>query len=403
MKRISLKVWTTAASIAASAAIAQAQCQYTVQEWGTVDCGIWGPTSWYSNAINNLGGWAGYRLKCDPGTGTLPVYCAPDGEPQVLPLPSSPGPVGAQALCLNDLGDVGGFFRQGPTDTDTAYIWWHDGTVTVIPPPPGGDRSYVYGINNSGLAVGQRFSPSPGKPFAWKDGMLTEIETTPFDRGFAEDVSNTGYATGYLGSANINARAFRWKDGVTTILEPLPGHTVSIGEDVNDAGTVCGRSRKVIGSAPDEWRAVLWRLDGSIEVLPSPPGMPNTFALALNDAEIVAGQASAQEAPWTGVIWIAGNVFLVSDLPLVGGGFVSDVTELNDVGQLLRGGSALILTPNLTSPADLDGDCSVNGADVAKLLAEWGPREWSVADVNGDGAVNGFDLAIVLGEWSGSR
>lgn len=54
---------------------------------------------------------------------------------------------------------------------------------------------------------------------------------------------------------------------------------------------------------------------------------------------------------------------------------------------------------NTPSVADLNGDCTVNGADLGMLLSEWEQAN-SPADFNGDGAVNGADLGVLLSEWS---
>jgi|GEM_PF-610413 len=54
------------------------------------------------------------------------------------------------------------------------------------------------------------------------------------------------------------------------------------------------------------------------------------------------------------------------------------------------------------SLADLNGDGSVNGADLAIVLGNWGTDGGATgADLNDDGIVNGADLAIVLGNWGG--
>jgi hypothetical protein len=51
--------------------------------------------------------------------------------------------------------------------------------------------------------------------------------------------------------------------------------------------------------------------------------------------------------------------------------------------------------------ADLNGDGTVNGADLADLLAGWGPKTATnaSADLNADGVVDGFDLARMLARW----
>ena len=63
------------------------------------------------------------------------------------------------------------------------------------------------------------------------------------------------------------------------------------------------------------------------------------------------------------------------------------------------------IIPETTPPApvgDINGDGSVNGADLGLLLIEWGdcPLEGPCnADLNGDGMVNGVDLGLLLQNW----
>ena len=49
--------------------------------------------------------------------------------------------------------------------------------------------------------------------------------------------------------------------------------------------------------------------------------------------------------------------------------------------------------------ADLDGNGSVDGADLGLLLGAWGPAAGNSADLNGDGFVDGADLGLLLGAW----
>lgn len=47
--------------------------------------------------------------------------------------------------------------------------------------------------------------------------------------------------------------------------------------------------------------------------------------------------------------------------------------------------------------ADINGDCSVDGADLGQLLSNWGNA--GVGDLNGSGSVDGADLGVLLGNW----
>ena len=51
------------------------------------------------------------------------------------------------------------------------------------------------------------------------------------------------------------------------------------------------------------------------------------------------------------------------------------------------------------SPADLNQNGVVNGADLGFMLAAWGSCADCPADLNGDGEVNGADLGLLLAAW----
>ncbi|MCH2160743.1 MAG: dockerin type I repeat-containing protein [Phycisphaerales bacterium] len=56
-------------------------------------------------------------------------------------------------------------------------------------------------------------------------------------------------------------------------------------------------------------------------------------------------------------------------------------------------------TREITMFGDLNDDGTINGADLALVLAGWAGS--GVADMNGDGVVDGADLAVVLMNWTG--
>jgi hypothetical protein len=49
--------------------------------------------------------------------------------------------------------------------------------------------------------------------------------------------------------------------------------------------------------------------------------------------------------------------------------------------------------------SNLNGDDAVDPADLALLLAAWGPNPGHPADLNNDGEVNAADLAVLLAAW----
>jgi hypothetical protein len=85
-------------------------------------------------------------------------------------------------------------------------------------------------------------------------------------------------------------------------------------------------------------------------------------------------------------------------------GTYTQVATVQTSDENLAGATSGTLTVTLAvtveasgNPADLDGDGSVGGSDLAILLNQWGGA--GNADLDGDGLVNGSDLAILLNAW----
>jgi uncharacterized protein (DUF2141 family) len=49
--------------------------------------------------------------------------------------------------------------------------------------------------------------------------------------------------------------------------------------------------------------------------------------------------------------------------------------------------------------ADINGDGSVDSADLGILLSSWGACAGCAADINGDGGVDSADLGALLAAW----
>jgi trimeric autotransporter adhesin len=59
-------------------------------------------------------------------------------------------------------------------------------------------------------------------------------------------------------------------------------------------------------------------------------------------------------------------------------------------------------SPSLCCPSDLDGDGVVGSADLAEILAAWGPAgAGDPADLDESGEVDAIDIAILIGSWGG--
>jgi subtilisin-like proprotein convertase family protein len=88
-------------------------------------------------------------------------------------------------------------------------------------------------------------------------------------------------------------------------------------------------------------------------------------------------------------------------LPAAGDWLVEIADEATiDAGSVTSVCLELEIAPAIECPADLNGDGSVDGADLAAILGSWGATcESCPEDLASDGHIDGGDLAVLLGSW----
>ena len=134
------------------------------------------------------------------------------------------------------------------------------------------------------------------------------------------------------------------------------------------------------------------------------PGYDTSSAGDINSARQVVGLSGslADSNNLRGYLWQHGVTHDLNDLVLSDNFlWIDRAKDINERGQIIAsglGGHSYLLTPVGRPPADLDIDCAVGVTDFLRLLAEWG-RADSPADFNGDGTVDGLDLAILFQNW----
>jgi len=137
------------------------------------------------------------------------------------------------------------------------------------------------------------------------------------------------------------------------------------------------------------------------------PGAPHTPGRPLTALPIVAALAGT-------ALWLPAQALASGDGPLFTGQQFTSGNRPSSVaiGHLNADGNPDLAVANrisdnvsvllnqcpvATSPADLNGDGVVDGADLGLLLGQWGTD--GPADLNNDGVVDGADLGLLLGAW----
>ena len=163
-------------------------------------------------------------------------------------------------------------------------------------------------INDSGVAVGT----STGRPFAWQNGVMTDLGLFPGDEdGGAAAINSAGDIVGSSGSTDPETyeqsyRAFLYSNGVMTAL-PVPS-TEAFAGDINDSGTVVGSMRA--GGGFSNFHAWVY-IDGTVtnlnHLIPQGSGLHIAYAHAVNNAGQIAATAFDAQGHYHAVLLTPGT------------------------------------------------------------------------------------------------
>jgi probable HAF family extracellular repeat protein len=206
-------------------------------------------------------------------------------------------------------------------------------TIQAIP-TFGGTSSFALAISSTGLVSGNAQTalgtPNPRlNAFLWDGTSLTNLGTIPgsnnFSRGYG--VNASGVVIGE--SDNNSPRAFRWENGTMPQLPTLGGPT-AVAHGINDAGQIVG-----IANTGTASRAVIWE-NGGVRDLGAADGSTNTLARAwaINARGDVAGVSRAVGTTSQATLWAGGGAPVALG-SLADGTRFSEAFALNDARQVV--------------------------------------------------------------------
>lgn len=258
----------------------------------------------------------------------------------------------AQQIALSPTWGYGindsGLFVGEYDDSGYARPFIADGTGAHTFSPLGGDSGIAYGINNAGVVVGSAQDTS-GRylPFRWSGGIG---EALPLPAGaaggIAMSITDTDLIAGALQNGDLRQPAI-WRNGQSEVL-PFPAGFITGGaEQINEAGLTVGAVFVGVHSWPT---AACW-VNGLASLLPS--GGPNGSALGVNSAGDIVGYTQDANLEARGALWSYGEQFDLTSLLVDETGWtIGEAEGIDDSGRIVawasddeNGASSVLLTP----------------------------------------------------------
>jgi probable HAF family extracellular repeat protein len=230
----------------------------------------------------------------------------------VKQLANIPGGVFADAIGINNAGDVVGAVVGTSVCPDGCAVVWNNGSSgapTLLGAVAGASESSAVSINNAGEIAGY-LVPFPGsgstQAVIWNKGTATvlpsgdQVSTAAF-------VNDAGQVVG-----EVQVSATEWNGLTETALALLPNYTNAAAYGVNNNNLIVGSS---CCGTEDAERATVWR--GTVpSVLPQiTGGGGDDVAFAVNNLGLIVGQAGTSVGRHAAA-WANG---VVTDLGVISG------------------------------------------------------------------------------------
>ncbi len=306
---------------------------------------------------------------------------------------------------MNEAGRFAGYRPLGSSHYE-AFTWSAEGGLTAIAPEE--TSSQANDINQQGDIVGYIGLYYDAQAFLYKDGIRTDFGSTWTGDSRALSIDDMGRILVEHDEDSIGTATYQVVDAETLEIlhegPQFPGDAYTEQVMANNNGDMMAAWL----TSPASPHLGFWTIDAGMEEIALPQGSLQAMLVAHNDHGACAGVLIDEQydiTPFAASLESGMRQFhdrIIGEAPIA---FLS-VIDMNDSGQIAiqfssnSYGTCAILTP--ARPGDVDGNGSVDGADLATLLGNWGkrpPDSVSGPDLNMDGFVDGVDLSICLGDW----
>jgi probable HAF family extracellular repeat protein len=179
-------------------------------------------------------------------------------------------------------------------------------------PAPGVDKTFCYGLNDEGEAVGTyAASPTPNRAYLLSGGRYYTLHPDGATSSAAWAINSRGDIVGdyYVGSQE---HGFVIRDGTFTTVD-FPGHAMVHLRDINARGEIAGSSMALAVSTSPQ-RGFVMRRDGTLDDVLY-PGAVSTVAFGINNEGDVVGEYKDGDGKAHGFLRTRAGAFTSLDFP----------------------------------------------------------------------------------------
>ncbi len=260
----------------------------------------------------------------------------------------------ADTQLANDTFSCWPFFTPGsPTGKACNGFRWQKGSMTALPPFPGGFNSYATAANNRGQIVGwaENGTPDPTctpgfqvlqfRAVIWQpDGSMQELPPLAGDSTTAaEAINDLGQVVGISGACEVAvgdmsaAHAVMWQNGVPTDIGNLGGHSWNTPTAINNHGTVVGFALRAGQDGTRNFQAFVWTSATGMKALPMAADDIRSEALGVNDKDQIVG-LSRGPSGIRAVLWQNGVLTELNSLTAAGSPYLLYANDINNAGEI---------------------------------------------------------------------